>query len=928
MTAWSLKNRIGTGSACHVVLLVLVVHFLFSVAAVPVVNASTASPSLTNVSSITDRTSTPLRLATDSNGYIYVCDPRGGGILQYRSSGLFIQRIPTPSVPLGVAVDASGQLVVAMGTSAAFINPANYTVTLFPAPPSPFKMLNGVAVDPVSGKIYITDTIDNSVKIFDSAGNLIDSFNGVGTTAGVFRQPAGITYEKVSGNIAIVDSMNGRVVFFTAAKGYVKTVGSPGTGPLKFTAPQGVAFEYSGTGASTKLERMYVIDTFQSNIQAIGFDANNYPVFLRYIGNYPTANSYKIPGKLIVPADIAFDGFNTQSRKLVVSNGFGNLAVYGLDGGTTTAPQPGAPTLIVNTLPSATNISSIIVSGTTNASALKIENSGVVILDNTSFGGGSFSTSVPLNPGVNTITVIAGINPSTTVLAEVVFKTAGAPTTDLTLTSDLPPVTKNSSMTLAGTVTPASTVYVNGVAVVPVGNNWSHILTLTEGVNNITVSAGDAALALSTVLDTQSPTVYLAMKEGSTTSLPNISISGTVTDGYDVASGNLTIGIFDAPGTTQLTAYQTPLINGAFSVPVQLPSTAAAGEAFTIKVSLPDAAGNIATITRTLTYDPSAPVFAVNTADWTSYKTQTIVLTGTAPSGSTPTVARIDDNGAEIPGSSFIVVTQGESWTATGLLSQGANLVVATLGTSSVARNLVYEPSAPLLSLSIPHQDIGVVSTNGIYIKGAVSSGVGVSAVVYKDSTLLGTVPVTATSSGAFNISVGNALRSLTGMFAPPDGSYQFAVIASDISGNVSTAIRNIVIDSVKPVLSYAGGQFTIGAGDTLVVRSSSGQVNVTCVANVCTLDQPYDANTMNVFAVNSAGVSTRDGDINIDGVVDIRDLLMGIQVVVGILPLLDENEMFHGDVGPMRSGIPISNNRFTIEDLMLIMRKVVGIMW
>jgi hypothetical protein len=84
----------------------------------------------------------------------------------------------------------------------------------------------------------------------------------------------------------------------------------------------------------------------------------------------------------------------------------------------------------------------------------------------------------------------------------------------------------------------------------------------------------------------------------------------------------------------------------------------------------------------------------------------------------------------------------------------------------------------------------------------------------------------------------------------------------------------------------------------------------------------------MNVFAVNSAGVSTRDGDINMDGKVDISDLVMGIQVIVGLHSMLDENQMFHGDVGPMRSGIPIPNNKFTIEDLMLIMRKVMGIMW
>lgn len=916
--------------ATSVILLLLILPLLLIALNVQDASAVSTSPAITATSTITDRLSTPLRLTVDRYGYIYVCDPRGGGVLQYTNSGMFIQKIPTSADPLGVAVAFSGDLIVTMGNSAAFVNPANLTeVSKFIVIVAPEKaMLNGVTVDP-AGNIYITDTLNGMVRVFNSSGAAIGSFTGSGTT-GALKQPTGIAYEKEKQNIAVVDSMNGRVAFFKASDySFVKTIGGIGTGPLRFASPQGVSFEYSDSGA---LDRMYVLDTFQSNIQAIGFSVSDYPVFLRYMGSYPVAGSYKTPGKLVVPADLAFDGFNSQSRKLIVSNGFGNLALFGVAG--SSAAQAG-PALTLDAIPSVTNLATVTVSGSTEATdPLTMIVNGAVPASVVN-SGGSFSTPVSLIAGANTITVVAAIGSSTTTQTVNVFRTDGAvaPTTTLELTSNPPSITGNPSLPLSGTVTPASTVYVNGAAIVPVGNNWNHTLTLMEGANDITVSAGDATLSFRTILNTQPPVVYLAIGDNSTTTNTNISLSGFAEESYGIANGDVTIDIFDVTGTNRLYPQKkTSLINGAFSVPIQLPTTGSY-QAIDYKIiaSFTDSTGIVGTSSRTLTYDPSAPIVAVNTADWSTYKNPLITLKGTAPSGSTVNVSRVDDKGEAILGSSFSIVTQGVSWTATGLLAQGSNQVIATVttpsGSSSVVRNLVYEPSAPLLSLTSPYQDIGVASTNGVYINGTVSSDVGVSAVVYKDSVPLGTVPVTVTSSGLFKISVGNSIRTITGA-VPTDGSYQFAVIASDVSGNVSTALRSVVIDSAKPALSYAGGQFTIGAGDTLVVRSSSGPVNVTCVANVCSLTPDYDPATMNVLAVNSAGVSTRDGDINIDGKVDISDLVMGIQVIVRVHPMLNENQMFRGDVGPMRSGIPIPNNKFTIEDLMLIMRKVVGIMW
>lgn len=66
------------------------------------------------------------------------------------------------------------------------------------------------------------------------------------------------------------------------------------------------------------------------------------------------------------------------------------------------------------------------------------------------------------------------------------------------------------------------------------------------------------------------------------------------------------------------------------------------------------------------------------------------------------------------------------------------------------------------------------------------------------------------------------------------------------------------------------------------------------------------------------------DGDINIDGNVDIVDLLWGQQTLHGSRSLLPEEEM-HGDVAPLVTGIPRPDGVFNLGDLVVIQRMLFG---
>lgn len=66
------------------------------------------------------------------------------------------------------------------------------------------------------------------------------------------------------------------------------------------------------------------------------------------------------------------------------------------------------------------------------------------------------------------------------------------------------------------------------------------------------------------------------------------------------------------------------------------------------------------------------------------------------------------------------------------------------------------------------------------------------------------------------------------------------------------------------------------------------------------------------------------NGDLNDDGVVDVRDILLGQRIVMGqVIPTAAELE--RGDVAPLVNGLPASDGIFNVADLLLIIRIVTG---
>lgn len=122
----------------------------------------------------------------------------------------------------------------------------------------------GIAIDNARGKIYVSDTShtdnpDHTVKVFDLQGKLLGQVGkGKGDMEGSFLFPTFLTVD-AKGNLYVADTINSRVQVFDADGKFVRAIGKHGTAFGQFDKPKGVAVDSFGN--------TYVADSGWSNVQ-------------------------------------------------------------------------------------------------------------------------------------------------------------------------------------------------------------------------------------------------------------------------------------------------------------------------------------------------------------------------------------------------------------------------------------------------------------------------------------------------------------------------------------------------------------------------------------------------------------------------------------------------------------------------------------
>lgn len=122
------------------------------------------------------------------------------------------------------------------------------------------KNPTGLAVDPASRKIYVVDSFGHKVNVYALAtGQLVSTIGKPGKGNGEFMFPTNVTVQKETGNIFIVDSQNFRVQVFDQDGKFLRTFGKLGDSWGNFTRPKGIAIDSEAN--------IYVVDAAFNNIQ-------------------------------------------------------------------------------------------------------------------------------------------------------------------------------------------------------------------------------------------------------------------------------------------------------------------------------------------------------------------------------------------------------------------------------------------------------------------------------------------------------------------------------------------------------------------------------------------------------------------------------------------------------------------------------------
>jgi sugar lactone lactonase YvrE len=245
----------------------------------------------------------PNGIAVDSKGLIYVADQKVGAIF------IFDQKTHDTTMLRngyeakfewinGLAIDDDDRLFVAdcKMRHILVLNPKHAVEGLVT---EGLDCPAGLAIDTENRLLYAADTQQDQVLVFDA-----DSFKllrriGTGgknhylTSVGDFAAPQGVAVDK-DGNLYVADTLNNRVEIFDADGAFISWFGKHGDGPGYFARPKGIAVDSDG--------HIWVADQMTDRLQAFNREGQ----LLTFIG----VGHGELPGQFKALVGVATDKQN------------------------------------------------------------------------------------------------------------------------------------------------------------------------------------------------------------------------------------------------------------------------------------------------------------------------------------------------------------------------------------------------------------------------------------------------------------------------------------------------------------------------------------------------------------------------------------------------------------------------------------------
>lgn len=209
----------------------------------------------------------PSDVAVDGDGNIYVADSGNSRIQIFDSSANYVDSIDImgdgyPDNPHGIAVDLTGRLFVS-GNDKIYIydiTDTDYPLTTWGQSGTSLGDLYGPAgifVDQNSGEVYVAETMNNRVSVFNSTGEIITAFGTPDMIDGYFYYPLDTII--VNNQVYVTDSQNNRIQVFNKDGTFLFDWGTSGSEDGQFFCPSGIDSDSSGN--------VYVVDKNNRRVQ-------------------------------------------------------------------------------------------------------------------------------------------------------------------------------------------------------------------------------------------------------------------------------------------------------------------------------------------------------------------------------------------------------------------------------------------------------------------------------------------------------------------------------------------------------------------------------------------------------------------------------------------------------------------------------------
>jgi sugar lactone lactonase YvrE len=245
----------------------------------------------------------PYGIAIDSKGLVYVADQRVGAVFIYNMETRDTQLLRNGYEAHfgwinGLAIDDDDRLFVSDGKMR--------RVMIFNAKHEVENQVTeglvdpvGLAIDTTNRFLYVVDTQQDQVLVYDADSLKLLRRIGTGgknhflTTPGDFGAPQCVAVDK-DGNVYVTDTLNDRVEIFDADGKFISQFGKAGDGPGYFTRPKGIAVDGDG--------HIWVADSMQDRLQVFNREGQ----LLTYVGQ----GHGELPGQFKALVGVAIDKNN------------------------------------------------------------------------------------------------------------------------------------------------------------------------------------------------------------------------------------------------------------------------------------------------------------------------------------------------------------------------------------------------------------------------------------------------------------------------------------------------------------------------------------------------------------------------------------------------------------------------------------------